>query len=429
MFRKVFLLLVIGVVGMVKGYAVLPTVTITNPVSSATVSGTVNFDATASSMVIRVSFYIDDVWKGTDTIAPYRYSWDTTLYSNASHTLSVIAYDTILQPATAQISVTVNNAVPDNPPTVSITSPLNGATVSGTVVVISSASDDNGINRVEFYVDGVLKSSDTTAPYSYSWDTTASSDGVHTLKAIAVDTSSQTATVQISVTVSNAIGPLSPSVSFVSPSSGTASGTMLSGVVPVKTKVTTVATNGITKVEFYLDSNLKYTATAPESESGIFAYYNWNWDTAISSNGVHTLKAIAYCNNAPPRDKGESTMFVTVSNKYTITNSTPTGTGISAEIKPTDTVINPEKGQETKVNFMIGGKTAQAGEIVHVTIAIYNARGELVKTLIDQDMPVGEYQSMWNGRNFEEDIVASGVYIVRLRAGSYTASKKIVVIK
>ena len=62
----------------------------------------------------------------------------------------------------------------DNPPTVSITSPANGATVSNTVTVSADATDDNGINKVEFYLDSDLKSTDTSSPYSWSWDTTQS---------------------------------------------------------------------------------------------------------------------------------------------------------------------------------------------------------------------------------------------------------------
>jgi len=92
----------------------------------------------------------------------------------------------------------------DNPPTVRITNPANGATVSSTVSVTADASDDIGVTKVEFYVDNVLKSTDTTAPYSWQWDTTAYANGLHTIKAIAYDAVGQTATDQISVNVNNA---------------------------------------------------------------------------------------------------------------------------------------------------------------------------------------------------------------------------------
>ena len=90
-----------------------------------------------------------------------------------------------------------------DPVPVSITNPDNGSTVSGTISVTANASDDNGISKVEFYIDGSLKSTDTSSPYSYSWNTTAASAGAHTVKVIAYDTEKQTASDQHTVTVDN----------------------------------------------------------------------------------------------------------------------------------------------------------------------------------------------------------------------------------
>jgi hypothetical protein len=56
-------------------------------------------------------------------------------------------------------------------PTVSITSPTNNSKVvpGSKVMITATAQDDVGVLRVEFYVDGVLKCSDVTAPYSCAW--------------------------------------------------------------------------------------------------------------------------------------------------------------------------------------------------------------------------------------------------------------------
>jgi leucyl aminopeptidase len=90
------------------------------------------------------------------------------------------------------------------PPTVAITAPSSGATVTGTTTISASASDNVGLSRVEFWVDGALKGSDTSSPYSYSWDTTAVANGSHTLVAKAVDTSGNVGTsTSVGVTVSN----------------------------------------------------------------------------------------------------------------------------------------------------------------------------------------------------------------------------------
>jgi hypothetical protein len=92
------------------------------------------------------------------------------------------------------------------PPTVSITAPAAGSTVSGTVTVSASASDNSGIvSLVEFFVDGTLKASDTAAPWSFSWDTLTATNGSHTLSAKAYDPSGNVGTsAGVTVTVSNA---------------------------------------------------------------------------------------------------------------------------------------------------------------------------------------------------------------------------------
>jgi alkaline phosphatase len=89
----------------------------------------------------------------------------------------------------------------DGLPTVSITNPQAGATVSGSVDITADASDNVRVTRVEFYIDAALKNTDTTSPYSWSWDTTAESEGTHTIKAVAYDTAGQSDEDTISVTV------------------------------------------------------------------------------------------------------------------------------------------------------------------------------------------------------------------------------------
>jgi beta-lactamase superfamily II metal-dependent hydrolase len=92
------------------------------------------------------------------------------------------------------------------PPTTSITAPLNGATVSGTTSVTASASDNVGVTKVEFYLDGALKSTDTTSPYSWSWDTTTATNGAHSLTSKAYDAALNVGTsTAVNVTVSNGV--------------------------------------------------------------------------------------------------------------------------------------------------------------------------------------------------------------------------------
>ena len=91
------------------------------------------------------------------------------------------------------------------PPTVSITAPSAGATVSGTIAVNASASDDVGVAGVQFKLDGVdLGAEDTSTPYSVSWDTQGALNGSHSLTAVARDAAGNSATSSaIAVTVAN----------------------------------------------------------------------------------------------------------------------------------------------------------------------------------------------------------------------------------
>lgn len=89
-----------------------------------------------------------------------------------------------------------------NAPTVSLTAPANGANLSGTVTVSATASDDIGVDRVEFLLDGTLLGSDASAPYSLSWNSATASTGNHTLQARAfdlVDNVGTSATVTVNV--------------------------------------------------------------------------------------------------------------------------------------------------------------------------------------------------------------------------------------
>jgi hypothetical protein len=72
-------------------------------------------------------------------------------------------------------------------PTVRVTAPSNGATVSGVVTIAANANDDVRVEKVDFLIDGVLKAIDRTASYSYSWDSRTVAAGMHRIEARAHD--------------------------------------------------------------------------------------------------------------------------------------------------------------------------------------------------------------------------------------------------
>jgi subtilisin family serine protease len=92
------------------------------------------------------------------------------------------------------------------PPTVSLTSPAAGATVSGTAVTLSATASDNvAVAKVEFLVDGTVVGTDTSSPYSISWNSTTVANGSHSFTARATDTAGNaTTSAAVTATVSNA---------------------------------------------------------------------------------------------------------------------------------------------------------------------------------------------------------------------------------
>ena len=102
-------------------------------------------------------------------------------------------------------NVSLSTGSDTTPPTVAITSPASGATVSGTITVTASASDNVGVAGVQFQVDGINSGAeDTTAPYSIAWNTATAANGSHTLSAVARDAAGNLgASAPVTVTVSN----------------------------------------------------------------------------------------------------------------------------------------------------------------------------------------------------------------------------------
>jgi glucose/arabinose dehydrogenase len=103
----------------------------------------------------------------------------------------------------------VGASLADAPPSATLTSPTAGATVSGTVPLKATATDDVGVAGVQFLVDGApVGSEDTSSPYEFSWASTGVANGTHKIAARARDSANQTTTSsEVSVTVSNSAPP------------------------------------------------------------------------------------------------------------------------------------------------------------------------------------------------------------------------------
>lgn len=188
-----------------------PNVAITSPANGVSLTGVVVVAATASDNVgvTGVQFKVDGTNIGAEvTSAPFNVSLNVATLSAGTHTISAVARDAAGNTKTASVTVSVILSIPDiTAPTVSLTSPSNGSTVSGTAVLNASASDNIGVAGVQFTVDGAnVGSEDVSAPYSFSWNTSLAANGSHTIAATARDAAGNRSTSSVTVTVSNTTG-------------------------------------------------------------------------------------------------------------------------------------------------------------------------------------------------------------------------------
>ncbi len=149
---------------------------------SQPISGIISDSASALRFGYKSSANIDYTKGMIDEVSQYSVAFNAaevkTLYDNVNNNADIIA------------------------PTVSITSPLNNALVSRntTVTIQANATDTNGISKVEFLVNGVVKCTDTASPYTCAWLVPSSKGVVYTLNTKAYDMVGNTASSTVKVT-------------------------------------------------------------------------------------------------------------------------------------------------------------------------------------------------------------------------------------
>ncbi len=130
---------------------------------------------------------------------------------NASGALGVSSDYTFEPPAAAPAPAAPLPGAEKIPPSVIIMTPAAGSFASRTVAISANATDNVGVARVQFLLDGAaFAAALTSAPYTFRWDTLTAPDGPHTLAAVASDASGNSATSPVvPVTVDNAPPALS----------------------------------------------------------------------------------------------------------------------------------------------------------------------------------------------------------------------------
>jgi|GEM_PF-1409988 len=106
-------------------------------------------------------------------------------------------------------------------PTVSITAPAGGATVSGAITVTADASDNIGVVSVKLFVDGNERGEDSTPPFTFTLDTTTLTNGNHALTAEAADAAGNRAISDaVTITVRNNRAPVIADIAAVTMDAG-----------------------------------------------------------------------------------------------------------------------------------------------------------------------------------------------------------------
>lgn len=269
-------------------------------------------------------------------------------------------------------------------PTVSIASPTGG-TVAGTVTITANASDNVGVTRVEFRVNGALAATDTSSPWQFAWNSASVANGAVSVTASAYDAAGNSATsLPVSLTVSNTVAPSDttpPTVAITSPTGGTVSGS-------VKVSVNASDNVGVTRVDFLANN-------AVVASSNV-APYAFTWNTSGYANGNVTLAARAY--DAKSNVGTSASVVVNVSN---VTG----GTAVSDTTPPVVTIASPLAGTTVSSTISVRASATDNDGTSGMTMKLY-IDGALAGSVRGASLSIN-----WNSRK-----AAAGVHTLTVTA-------------
>jgi hypothetical protein len=212
---------------------------------------------------------------------------------------------------------------------------------SGSITLDATASDNVGVTRVEFYVDGALKATDSSSPYSATIDSTTLADGSHALVAKAYDAAGNVGTSStVSFSVSNGSGDGTPVqlISNANFESGATAWTQTSGVITSDSSEPAHAGSWKAWLDGYGRSHTDYVRqqiSIPVGVSDATLDFFMHIDTAESgSQAYDTLKV----------------QVITATGKY-ITLATFSNKDAASGYQRHTFSLNAYKGQTLKINF------------------------------------------------------------------------------
>ncbi|KYK38082.1 MAG: PEGA domain-containing protein [Theionarchaea archaeon] len=188
--------------------------------------------------------------------------------------------------------VTAQGEGDTEPPTVKITYPVHGHTVSGIITITIEASDNNKVALLELFIDDEYITSvsyeSLIAKYAlgdkyeweYQWDTTAYEKGEHTIKVIATDGAGNTVQDEIIVYVGVQTDAEPPVVKIVYP----VHDHTVSGIITITVEASD--NNRVALLELFIDN--EFITSINDKTS-----WKYKWDTSFYERGEHRIKVIA----------------------------------------------------------------------------------------------------------------------------------------
>jgi regulation of enolase protein 1 (concanavalin A-like superfamily) len=187
-----------------------PTVTLTSPAAGSSFTAPASIAVAANAQdsdgtVQKVEFFAGSTSIGTATGSPFAVTWEGV--PAGQYVLTARATDNDGASTTSGgVTVTVSDTSANEPPTVSLTTPTDGATFTApaTVMVVADAADaDDRVAQVEFFAGTTSLGTATASPYTVTWLNAPA--GQYALTAVATDTNGATTrSAAVSITISTA---------------------------------------------------------------------------------------------------------------------------------------------------------------------------------------------------------------------------------
>jgi Tol biopolymer transport system component len=360
-----------------------PSVGIVSPIPNATivVGTTQTVTATAAATtpgatISKVQFFANGASLGTINSAPYSVTWTPATAGSVS--LTAIATDSNgTQTTSPAVVVTVTNG-PTTPPSVSITAPASGSSLSVNAphTITASATAVNGnITSVQFFANNVSIGTTTTYPYSTTW--TPTSLGTYALTATATDNNGATVTSSANAISVIDPSPSGPTVSVTNPIAGTS---VVVGT-PQQLAVNAADAVGIISVQFFVNG---------QTLGGPVTTYPFTTIWTPTTPGIYTISAQA--TNSTGHQVTSANVAITAtaaspSLPFVYLTSTPTNTKVTVDtsVFVSATAGDPDGAVQT-VGFYANGKLiATTTTAPYATTWVPNAPGTYSITAIATD--------------------------------------------